>query len=555
VPTLYVLRGPDKGRTFQTPDEPMLLGRQSEHLPLTDHAASREHARLEPVGDQWRIEDLSSSNGTYVNGERIHHPTTLKHGDQIKIGTTLLVFTGNDSVARFSGPALTRDLVEYASGNQDAMDSSILSAVPSCEDSVILAAPETADAVHAWKLMYRIAEAIGTFTRVDDLLERITDLLCEHFVFDRVLVLMRDAHGDEFLPQVVRCRPRRRKEPPRITASQTLINHVRRTKNGILCANALTDERFANGDKSASMHNLGLRSVLCVPIIAHDEVQGIIHLDCKMVQHTYTPEQLRLATAIGRMTGMAIENARLLQSRMQNERLVAMGETVAYLSHHIRNILQGLHGGSDVLELGIKRQDLDTVVSAWKIIQTNLDRTLHLATNMLTFSKEREPVIEITQLNKLVEDAVGLALRHAEEKGVALVTECAELPPIPVDKEGMHQVVLNVVLNAIDACPRTGGRVIVSTAYEPDRSTVIVSVSDNGCGIAAEDLPHLFEPFRSNKGSRGTGLGLAAARKIVRENKGEIHVDTHPNEGTRFTVAIPVGQTHILDSDKTIGPQ
>ena len=557
MPTLYVLRGPDKGRTFQTPSEPAILGRQSEHIPLTDNATSREHAKLKPVGDDWVIEDLNSSNGTYVNGQRIGDPTMLKQGDQIKIGGTLLVFGGDDSVERFSGPAMTRNVVEYAGSGSSGgdLDPSILSAIPGSEDSVILATPEAADAVHAWKLMYQIAEATGSFVSVEVFLERITDLICDHFVFDRVLVFMGGPDDDEFVPQVMRRRAEKKGDQRKVTASRTIINHVRNTRNGVLCANAMTDRRFANGDKAGSIHSLGLRSVLCVPIITHDEVQGVIHIDCAMAHHTYTHEQLRLATAIGRMTGMAIENARLLQSRVQNERLAAMGETVAYLSHHIRNILQGLHSGSDVLEMGIKHEDLDTIVSAWKIIQRNLDRTLHLATNMLTFSKDRQTAIEMGQPNRVVEDAIGLARHTADDRGVKLLTDLSEIPTVPLDKEGIHQVILNLVLNAIDACQHTGGRVVAATAYDADRTTVVISVTDNGSGIEKEELAHIFEPFRSAKGHGGTGLGLPAAKKIMRECGGDIEVETRPGEGTTFRIMVPAGRTHVPDGEGTVVPR
>ncbi|MCP4593094.1 MAG: FHA domain-containing protein [bacterium] len=553
--TLYVLRGPDKGRTFETPTEPFVLGRQSDEVPLSDNATSREHARLKPENGLWLIEDLHSSNGTFVNGQRIHTPTALKHGDRIKIGGTLLVFGGDDSVKRYSAPGMPSNLVEYAgTGGEGArVDSSILSAIPSCEDSVILAAPETAEAVHAWKLMYQIAEAIGAFVDVGVFLERVTDLICEHFVFDRVLVLVRDPESNEFVPQAVRHRGGAEPEP-RVTASHTILNHVRGTKNGILCANAMTDQRFAEGGKAESIHSLGLRSVLCVPIIAHDDVQGIIHLDCAMGQHTYTHEQLRLATAIGRMTGMAIENARLLQSRVQNERLAAMGETVAYLSHHIRNILQGLHSGSDVLELGIKRESMDTVVSAWKIIQRNLDRTLHLATNMLSFSTDRKPAIQSVDLNQLVEDVIALTQRGADDVGVMVLTNLAQIPAVLLDKDGVHQAILNLVRNAIEACPSPGGRVMVTTAHDPRRSVATISITDDGPGIEADQLPHIFEPFRSTKGHGGTGLGLAAARKVIRESDGELEVETDESEGTTFRILVPTERTCVMNVEDTLSP-
>ena len=86
-----------------------------------------------------------------------------------------------------------------------------------------------------------------------------------------------------------------------------------------------------------------------------------------MSHHTYTPEQLRLVVAIGRLAGLAIENLQLMQSRVETERLAAAGETVAYLSHHIRNILHGMLGGADVAALGLKRMAIDTLQSGWRL--------------------------------------------------------------------------------------------------------------------------------------------------------------------------------------------
>ncbi len=159
--TLHVLQGPDKGRTYQAPDEPVIIGRSSDQIHLTDNSASRRHAEIRPANGAWILIDLNSSNGTYLNGQRIVTPSPLKHGDQIKVGTTLLAFSGQDHVESFTGAQMIRDLVDL-----DLTDtpggSSILSAVDASEDSVILQPPETADAVAAWHVVYKIAETIGT---------------------------------------------------------------------------------------------------------------------------------------------------------------------------------------------------------------------------------------------------------------------------------------------------------------------------------------------------------------------------------------------------------
>lgn len=552
MPTLHVLRGPDKGQTFHVQDPPGVIGRSAEPVNLTDDTVSRQHAELSFENDRWILVDRGSSNGTYLNGVRIQAPAPIKHGDQIRVGSTLMVFSGDDSVERFSGPRGAGDLVDLESG-QKMPDSSILSAVSSAEDSVILAAPETADAVHAWNVMYRIAEIIGRVATVDEFLEHVTDILFDHLPVDRVFILMRDGESGEFEPQVVRYRTKSRGKRTKIRASKTIVNHVISKKEGILCANAQTDPRFAKKPESGSIHALGLRSVICVPITTHDEVEGVIHLDCSMLHHVYTHDQLRLVSAITRMAGMAIENIRLLESRMQHERMAAMGETVAYLSHHIRNIAQGLRSGADVIELGLRSEKMNHIAQGWRILKHNLDRTLLLTTNMLTFSKDRRSVVEVGQLNKVVEDAVNLAQGPADEKSVMLLTDLEEMPAVPFDADGIHHVLLNIINNAIDACPSEGGRVTVETSYDAANNRVTVSVSDNGPGIRPEEIPAIFNAFHSTKGHGGTGLGLAAARKVMNEMRGSIDVASTPGEGTTFTVNIPVANSGESDSDRTIG--
>lgn len=605
--TLHVLQGPDKGRTYSTPNEPAVIGRSSDQIHLTDHSASRRHAEIRPSNGAWLLADLNSSNGTYLNGQRVVSPVTLKHGDQIKVGSTVLVFTGKEEFGGFSGSQAIRDLldVDMSSGSGE---SSILTAVDASEDSVILQPPETADAVVAWNVIFKIAENIGSIATVDALLERITDILFDHLIADRLVLLLRNAESGELIPQVVRTRSRDRGgQRIKITTSRTITNHVLKTKDGVLCANAMTDDRFGGDSKQDSVLRLGLKSIICVPILVRDEVAGLFHLDCSMSRHTYTQEQLRLVVAIGRLAGMAIDNLRLQESRVQTERLAAAGETVAYLSHHIRNILQGMQGGADVVELGLRRaaaiathdgvpahrpaadptrfhEEPDSgqagttesgtspanvnapaslsalsaavrsVESGWTLIRRNLDRILVLTMNMLTFSKDRQPRIELAQLNKIVEDVIALVQGKADEHHVMILADLEEMPAVPLDPDGMHQVAHNILLNAIEACSGESGRVNVSTKYQPSSGRVTLSIGDNGPGIAPEQRERIFAAFQSSKGQAGTGLGLAAARKIVAELNGQIEVESTPGEGTTFHIRLPAVHVRLADADKTHAP-
>lgn len=263
MPKLVVLQGPDKGRTFQTGDEPFVLGRSSEQAPLTDHTISRHHAELRRMDGVWLIEDHGSSNGTYLNGVRVTKATRLKRGDQIRLGSTLLVFAGDDK-----SDTSVRGLVDLDTAGK-YVDSAIMATAPSNEDSVIIAAPETADAVRAWRVMYSLAETIGSILSEKELLERVMDVILEQMPVDRGFILMKDPQSEDLVVHVVRNRTRTgnndssEKQP--ITTSHRIIDHVSHKREAVLCTNAMTDRRFSsvNNKNEGSIHDYSLRSVIC----------------------------------------------------------------------------------------------------------------------------------------------------------------------------------------------------------------------------------------------------------------------------------------------------
>jgi signal transduction histidine kinase len=549
-----VLQGPDKGRTFQTGEESFVLGRSSEQALLTDNTISRHHAELRQVDGTWLIEDRGSSNGTYLNGVRVNKPIRLKRGDQIRLGSTLLVFTGDEQ-----SEATVRGLVDLDAGGK-YIDSAIMVTVPSNEDSVIIAAPETADAVRAWRVMYSLAETLGSIVSEQELLERVMDVIFEQVPVDRGFILMKDMQTEDLIAHVVRHRTRGGRNEPNqkqpITTSHRIIDHVSHKHEAVLCTNAMTDRRFAsvNNKNEGSIHDFSLRSVICAPIIARDELLGVIHIDCSMTAHTYSEEQLRLITAIGYQAGLALENLQLLAQRMQQERLAAVGETVAYLSHHIKNILQGMRSGADLLELGLAKKREEQVRQGWGIVHKNLDKVMDLTMNMLAFSKDRQPRLDYVQLNHMVNEVVELAQHTADERHIMLLSDLEEnIPPIMLDADGISRALLNIVINALDVVPHDEGIVHVKTRYDAANKIVTISVHDNGPGIPENQIATIFQPFHSTKGNAGTGLGLAVAKKVLDEHRGRIEVTSNPVDGTVFSLQIPAAEGAKFDSTDTLG--
>src|SRR5690606_25359467 len=122
-----------------------------------------------------------------------------------------------------------------------------------------------------------------------------------------------------------------------------------------------------------------------------DEVIGVIYIDSSVKNYTYSPDQLRLLTTIGLQAGLAIQNAQLYRAGLQAERMAAIGETTAALSHSIKNILQALRGGADVVEMGLRSDNVDQAKKGWGIVDRNLQRIYNLTMNLLQYSKQREP--------------------------------------------------------------------------------------------------------------------------------------------------------------------
>jgi signal transduction histidine kinase len=545
---LSVIAGPDAGRKFELPrNEPQLIGRSSEALPLTDNTVSRRHAELTPDDGLWWVRDIQSQNGTYINGVRITERTRLHAGDQIRVGATVFVFgeiNQNDaSIVRLMDPRELSAEVEYR--------------IRSNEDSVILAEPEPrAAAVDHLRVIYRLTTLTTQVANQGELLRQVMELVFTEFKPERgvIMVAASSANGD-LEPAVVKYRaPPKDDEDREIKVSRTILSAAVRQGEGVLSSNAMNDPRFESGD---SVQRYNIRSAICSPIRFRDTTFGAIYIDSSMANYTFTREQLALMNAIGQHTGLALANAEHTRRQLHAERLAAMGETVAGLSHSIKNILQGLRGGADVVEMGLKKDDLKIARGGWDILKRNLDRIVSLTLNMLAFSRQRQVELELTRLGPLVEECAQLLEARCEDKKIAMIVDAdPEMPPIPVDPNLIHQALMNLLGNAIEAVEPARGVVTVRVLFHeagPSRPSPFaeITIIDNGMGIPASKLAWIFEPFNTTKGLRGTGLGLAVTKRIVHEHRGRIIVESAEGRGATFRVLLPADLDTSFDPSAT----
>jgi signal transduction histidine kinase len=572
LPRLIVIKGVDEGKQFEVSGEHVGIGRDSSNrIKLHDTEVSRRHAEIVRTAEGYRLIDRGSANGTYVNNQSIRD-VLLQAGDQIQIGQTLLVFSGGARESVWE-PLPGGDLADHISliSRQDLeLPSAIVQSIGEAEGSRILAHPEQVEG--PWlknalaNLMYQATQAVSHILDLNQLLERILELIFRHLDADRGCIMLREVSASELAsggselpgspirpsaelqPKAVRWRDGVNRQE-KISISRTIMEYVLREKQGILVSDAARDERF---QAAQSIVRHGISEIICVPMKGRHETLGVLYLDActpsrdpfggSTALRKFTGEHLFLASAMAHQAALAVEETRYYQAMVQAERLAAVGQTIAALSHHIKNILQGLRSGSEILQMGIKEMDPVLLQQGWKNIEKNQAKIYDLVVDMLSYSKEREPNIESTDLNAVARDVIELLAPRAKELGIQLVSALDEtLPKCPADPEGIHRALLNIVGNALDAVEGAQGpRVQVATMQEEDGPWLRVEVRDNGGGIPPEKINDIFRPFVSTKGARGTGLGLAVSRKILREHGGDILVRSQPGQGSVFILRLPL---------------
>jgi signal transduction histidine kinase len=238
--------------------------------------------------------------------------------------------------------------------------------------------------------------------------------------------------------------------------------------------------------------------------------------------------------------GACLEKKRLHdREKEQQERLAAMGETIAGLAHCVKNLLNGFKGGEYLVNRAIKKQDTGMISKGWNMVEKNIDRISTLVLDMLTYVKDREPEYSEVDLNNLIEEARELLSIQAGKVGVEIKTKTDEnLNKVTLDSTGILRCLVNLIGNGIDACSEKGGYVAVESRLDSD-DYFELEVSDTGCGMDQDTLKVLFTKFFSTKGSKGTGLGLPVVHKIVKEHQGSITVKSEPGQGTTFSMRLP----------------
>ena len=296
-----------------------------------------------------------------------------------------------------------------------------------------------------------------------------------------------------------------------------------------------------------------------LPLITKNKVLGVILVDNKFSGRPISEDDMRLLSIISGQAAVAMENTKLYsqidqlnqtltekifeateelqrthKELVRKEKLALLGEMAAIVAHEIRNPLTSVRGFSQRIA---RKAHIESIREYGKIIIDEVDRLDKVLTNVLEYARRLDPNIKPNSIKKLIDEVVTLSEEQGNSERIKI--ECLYDPDIDtiyVDNEQIKQVLLNLVLNAIQASPPES-TIRISTQKEGYNG--IIRIKDSGEGIHPKLLENIFSPFFTTK-THGTGLGLSMAQRIVEDHKGKIEVEETSPHGTTFKVTLPI---------------
>ena len=309
-------------------------------------------------------------------------------------------------------------------------------------------------------------------------------------------------------------------------------------------------------------------SAMCVPLRYKGEIQGVIYVDSIALPGGVRKDDLQLLTGLGDTAAVAIQNARLYEALkeelderrraeealtkanrdleetrdmlVQSEKFAAIGRLSAAVAHEILNPVNIISMRIQLLEAleGIS----ESIRRPLLVCKGQLNRIVTITENLGRSSRTSEKHRVISNMNETIESVVNLIAPQLRVDGIRTDVELhAGLPLIPMDKERIEQVILNLISNATVAMAGRKTKVLKITTKPNSQGSVLIAVSDTGAGIDPCDIDKVFDPFFTTKDpGEGTGLGLFIAYGIVQEHAGRIWAENNESGGTSFYIDLPV---------------
>ena len=291
----------------------------------------------------------------------------------------------------------------------------------------------------------------------------------------------------------------------------------------------------------------GLKVALALPILSGDDVIAVIEFFLTEPQDE-DERLVRVSTSVAAQLDLAIERKfaeeqlRRTQAELAHvSRVTTMGELAASIAHEVNQPLGAIVGNADIClqSLSTGNPNLELLREALEDISSDGRRASEVISRIRSLVKKTEPEKALLNLNDVISEVISLVSHEVQRKQVTLETDLQELPAVLGDRVQLQQVLLNLVMNGMDAMssiPERKPKLTLSTAAIG--TGIVIAARDNGTGLKAEDAERVFKPFHTTKAS-GMGMGLAISRSIIEAHGGRLWAEANPDFGVTFKFTLP----------------
>ncbi|MGC8805838.1 MAG: ATP-binding protein, partial [Candidatus Ratteibacteria bacterium] len=285
-------------------------------------------------------------------------------------------------------------------------------------------------------------------------------------------------------------------------------------------------------------------SSIVVPLIFENSVVGVFNLS-RLGEGSpdFTEEDMLLLRFLGDLVVISLQLLVTQEKKIHSEQLAAIGLSTAELVHSLKNLLVGIFGATELIDVLIQQNDWDSVKENWSLLADSIKNISTVVNEILSYSRSGSITKQEIDLKEIVESISNFVKPRCNISNIEVLLVCAtEKIKIWGNRESLYNALMNIVDNAIRAMPG-GGKLKISCRVEGDVAKV--EISDTGIGIPEENLGKIFEPFFTTDKKKGTGIGLALTKKIVESHSGNIRVSSKIGSGTTFTIELPVLKNQI----------
>lgn len=400
------------------------------------------------------------------------------------------------------------------------------------------AAPETVPTDRVIDSLLRISNLVGSVMLLGDILEEIVKVAADLMKTPICTIYLLREDGSLLVRSNLGT-PEIKGQTP-FVMGKGIPGWVAKTGETVALADATTDERYA-AHKLSNLE-LGCRAYICAPLRIQEDIIGVMSAR-KRERYTFTHAECRLFETVCKQVSIVVEKSRMYEDKLKAERLAAVAVSMSGVAHYIKNVLFTSRIGERLIDQGLNKEggDITLARQGWKALQEATGKIRKLVESMLTYCRETNLEFQSVDINAMITDLLAKVQEQAASRQIRIVTQLdSGLGPVRVEPDMVYDALLNLVTNGLDAIPSgRAGTLRVATSRMPGQSSYKIMISDDGVGIPEDIRDEIFNLFFSTKGEGGTGIGLAATRKVIEGHGGAIEFTSAVGVGTEFTIYLP----------------